>query len=122
MPRPGKLEAGPGKLEAGGWRDMDDFYDDPVYGRLELKRGAGLGGYEGVYRKWLKREKKYVWHAKYRPDLNLKDQKTVAGDGLPEPRDAAIRLAVHLAAHPPTPKVGGKVCCRALTCCPCSID
>ena len=43
---------------------MDDFYDDLVYGRLELKRGAGLGGYEGVYRKWLKREKKYVWHAR----------------------------------------------------------
>ena len=45
---------------------MDDFHDDPVYGRLELKRGDGLGGYEGIYRKWLKGPQKYVWHAKYR--------------------------------------------------------
>ena len=52
---------------------------------------------------------------KYRPDLNEKGQQTVAGDGLPTARDAAIRLAVHLAAHPPIPKVGGKVCRRALT-------
>ena len=48
---------------------MDDFHDDPVYGRLELKRGDGLGGYEGVYRKWLwlKGPQKYVWHARRVP-------------------------------------------------------
>ena len=81
----------------------DDCCFHPKHGRLQLKRSRRNGsGYESVYERGL---------AKGRVAYYAKHMSIFLGDGLPTAREAAIRLAVHLAENPPpAKKAAGKVC------------
>ena len=98
---------------------MDDFYDDPVLGRLMLVRGAGKSGYKDVNPKHEgdKADGKVLgYFAKPRLDLNKKEQTRLPGNLYKDPRECAIYLATYLKERPPVPKVSGrkKVCHAAI--------
>ena len=86
---------------------MDEVYDDPVRGRLTLKRSnIAASGFVDINKRILAGGK-VVYYAKTRLDLNKKDQ-TKIGDTFNDARECAIELAAYLKEHPPVPKDGGK--------------
>ena len=81
---------------------MDEFYDDPVLGRLDLRAKLGGTGYVDINRR-IHADGQVTYYAKTRLDLNKKDQSKVGGP-YPSPREAAINLATYLKQNPPIPK------------------
>ena len=81
---------------------MADVYDDPVHGLLELPAGTSSTGYENVNKK-KQADGSVVYFAKYRPNLNEKHQKILAGR-FADARECAIHLATHLKEYPQIPK------------------
>ena len=84
---------------------MDEVYNDPILGPLELKSGKGESGYENVNKK----ADNGRYYAKARLNLNLKEQTTLSGQGIGfvTARECAIHLASYLKEHPPIPKESG---------------
>ena len=80
---------------------MEDFYDDPELGRLEIKRGTSQTTYVDVCEKKLAKGK-VVYYAKTRLDLNEGAQSKVGGT-YENARECAINLAKYLKQHPPKP-------------------
>ena len=84
---------------------LPEVYDDPVHGKLELKRKWDGTGYIDVNKR-VYAGGRVGFYAKTRLDLNEKKQTKVGGNfGTAE--ECAIFLATYLKEHPPVPKVPG---------------
>ena len=88
---------------------MEDYYDDPVLGRLELKRNNDphhATGYVDINKKKLSGGN-WGYYAKTRLNLNNSKQTRLPGECYKKAREAAIYLATYLKMNPPVPKVSG---------------